>query len=110
MKRIFTLLTVLSFSTLTFAQTMGIVGQFTNWGADPDIVMTSSDGVLWEASTVVIGADGGLKFRLDSDWANNWGGAGFPSGTAEAGGFGNDIPGLAGTYDVTFNTQTLEYA
>ncbi|MBM3429869.1 MAG: T9SS type A sorting domain-containing protein [Bacteroidetes bacterium] len=110
MKRVFTLLTVLSFSTLTFAQTMGIVGHFTNWGADPDIVMTSSDGVLWEASSVVLGVDGGLKFRLDSDWANNWGGVGFPTGTAEPGGFGNDIPGLAGTYDVTFNTQTLEYA
>lgn len=110
MKKLFTLISAVAFSTLTFAQTMGIVGQFTNWGTDPDVVMTSSDGVLWEATGVVIGVDGGLKFRLDSDWANNWGGAGFPSGTAEAGGFGNDIPGVAGTYDVTFNTSTLEYA
>jgi hypothetical protein len=110
MKKLFTLITAFAFSTLSFAQTMGIVGQFTNWGTDPDIVMTSSDGVLWEATGVVIGVDGGLKFRLDSDWANNWGGAGFPSGTAEAGGFGNDIPGVAGTYDVTFNTTSLEYS
>jgi hypothetical protein len=114
MKKLFTFFFAVLFSTLTFAQTMGIVGQFTNWGGDPDIVMTSSDGILWEATGVVIGVDGGLKFRLDSDWANNWGwdqtGAGFPTGLAVSGGFGNDIPGLAGTYDVTFNTATLEYA
>ena len=110
MKRIFTLLTVLLMSTLSYAQTMGLVGNFTNWGADPDIVMTSSDGIQWDASGVVVGVDGGIKFRLDNDWASNWGGLDFPNGTAEAGGFGNDIPGLAGTYDVSFNTQTLEYS
>jgi hypothetical protein len=87
---------------------MGIVGQFTNWGGNSDVVMTSSDGVQWEASAVVVTVDGGIKFRLDSDWANNWGGAGFPGGTAEP--EGKDIPGKVGTYDVTFNTTTLEYA
>lgn len=114
MKKLFTLISAIAFSTLTFAQTMGIVGQFTNWGTDPDIVMTSTDGVLWEATGVVVSVNGGIKFRLDSDWANNWGwdqlSAGFPNGIAVAGGFGNDIPGVAGTYDVSFNTSTLEYS
>ena len=114
MKKIFTLISAIAFSTLTFAQTMGIVGQFTNWGDDPDIPMTSSDGIVYEATGVVIGVDGGIKFRLDSDWANNWGwdqvSLGFPTGVAVSGGFGNDIPGVAGTYDVSFNTTTLEYA
>lgn len=114
MKKLFTLISAIAFSTLTFAQTMGIVGQFTNWGTDPDIVMTSSDGVLWEATGVVVSVNGGIKFRLDSDWANNWGwdqvSAGFPNGIAVSGGFGNDIPGVAGTYDVSFNTSTLEYS
>jgi len=110
MKKIFTLISAIAISSLTFAQTMGIVGQFTNWGGSPDIVMTSSDGVQWEATGVVVTVDGGIKFRLDSDWTNNWGGTSFPAGTAEVGGFGNDIPGLAGTYDVSFNTGTLEYA
>jgi hypothetical protein len=114
MKKLFTLISAFAFSTLTFAQTMGIVGQFTNWGTDPDIPMTSSDGIVYEATGVVIGVDGGIKFRLDSDWANNWGwdqvSLGFPTGVAVSGGFGNDIPGVAGTYDVSFNTTTLEYA
>jgi hypothetical protein len=110
MKKLFTFISALAFSTLTFAQSMGIVGQFTNWGTDPDIPMTSSDGILYEATGVVIGVDGGIKFRLDSNWDSNWGGAGFPAGTAEPGGIGNDIPGVAGTYNVTFNTTTLEYA
>lgn len=114
MKKIFTLISAVAFSTLTYAQTMGIVGQFTDWGTKPDIVMTSFDGVQWEANGVIITIDGGIKFRLDSDWASNWGwdqiSAGFPNGTAVAGGFGNDIPGKVGTYDVTFNTNTLEYS
>jgi hypothetical protein len=110
MKKLFTLISAFSFATLSYAQTMGIVGQFTNWGTDPDIPMTSSDGVQWDATGVVITTNGGIKFRLDSGWATNWGGAGFPSGTAELGGFGNDIPGVAGTYDVSFNTTTLEYS
>jgi hypothetical protein len=110
MKKIFTLISAVAFSSLTYAQTMGIVGQFTNWGGEPDIVMTSSDGTQWEASGVVIDADGGIKFRLDSKWDSNWGGKDFPTGTAEAGGLGNDIPGKVGTYDVTFNTNSLEYS
>jgi hypothetical protein len=72
--------------------------------------MTSSDGTQWEASGVVIDAAGGIKFRLDSKWDSNWGGKNFPTGTAEAGGTGNDIPGKVGTYDVTFNTNSLEYS
>jgi hypothetical protein len=110
MKKLFTLISAVAFSSLTYAQTMGIVGQFTNWGNEPDIVMTSSDGTQWEASGVVIDADGGIKFRLDSKWSSNWGGKTFPTGTAEAGGMGNDIPGKVGKYDVTFNTKSLEYS
>ena len=114
MKRIFTLLTALVLSVAANAQdVMGICGAFTGWGSNPDITMTSGDGIQWNASAVVITEDGGLKFRLNSDWAANWGHdgtAGFPTGTAVAGGFGNDIPAIAGTYDVSFNTSTLEYS
>jgi starch-binding outer membrane protein SusE/F len=111
MKKIITLIaSVLLFSTTTFSQVVGIVGNFTNWGADPDVVMTTTDNIQWSANGVIIGVDGGLKFRLDSDWGTNWGGLTFPNGVAELGGFGNDIPGVAGTYDVLFNTNTLEYS
>ena len=114
MKKIFTLSLLAMVSFFSNAQVMGICGAFTGWGSTPgtDIVMTSADGIQWNASAVTITVDGGLKFRLDELWDSNWGHDGngdFPVGTAVAGGFGNDIPGLAGTYDVSFNTSTLAY-
>jgi hypothetical protein len=111
MKKIFTILTALFLSVAANAQdVMGICGQFTGWGGNPDVVMTSNDGVQWDASSVVITETGGLKFRLNSDWTTNWGGADFPNGTAEVGTMNNNIPAVAGTYDVSFNTSTLAYS
>jgi hypothetical protein len=109
MKKIFTILTALFLSVAANAQdVMGICGQFTGWGANPDVVMTSNDSVQWDASSVVITETGGLKFRLNSDWGPNWGtstGTGFPSGTAELNA-ANNIIAEVGTYDVSFNTST----
>jgi hypothetical protein len=113
MKKIFTLSLLAMVSFFSNAQdVMGIVGQFTGWGAQPDVVMTSNDGVQWDAAAVVITEAGGLKFRLNSDWGTNWGtstGTGFPSGTAELNA-ANNIIAEVGTYDVSFNTSTLEYS
>lgn len=112
MKKIFTLCLLAMVSFFSNAQdVMGIVGQFTGWGGQPDVVMTSNDGVQWDAAAVVITEDGGLKFRLNSDWGTNWGTSaqpGFPSGTAESN--ASDIIAIAGTYDVSFNTATLAYS
>jgi hypothetical protein len=118
MKKIFTLSLLAMVSFFSNAQdVMGIVGQFTGWGANPDIVMTSSDGVQWDATAVVITEDGGVKFRLNSDWGTNWGTTdqpGFPSGTAQPNNATTPDPSnilaIAGTYDVSFNTATLAYS
>lgn len=73
--------------------------------------MTTSDGVNWTLSAVTLtGAitGGGVKFRANNAWTTNWGSTAFPSGTATLG--GSNIPCLAGTYDVTFNSTTGAYS
>jgi hypothetical protein len=45
MKKLFTLISALAFSTLTFAQSIGMIGDFTNWSTDE--VMNTSDNVTF---------------------------------------------------------------
>ncbi len=72
--------------------------------------------------------DGELKFKADNSFASNWGAPNradnraapvgfefggdistvFPRGVAAFNGL--NIPVRAGTYDVTFNSQTFEYS
>jgi hypothetical protein len=80
----------------------------------------------WEATAEL--TDGFIKFRANEDWAINWGAPFpdmidspgflwnsdrvriedvFPSGTAAFNGM--NLPVRAGTYRVTFNSQTFEY-
>jgi hypothetical protein len=106
MKKIFTLIASVLIGSIGFSQSIGIVGAFNGWGND--VVMATQDSETFTAEAVVIGADGGLKFRQDADWAVNWGGDAFPSGIAVSN--GSDIMAVAGTYDVMFNLSTLEYS
>lgn len=64
------------------------------------------DGVNYFYNNYTFEANGGLKFAAAA--GGNWGGAGFPLGTATAG--GQDIPVQAGTYNIKFNKQTLAYS
>ncbi|HQF48297.1 MAG TPA: T9SS type A sorting domain-containing protein, partial [Flavobacterium alvei] len=49
---------------------------------------------------------GGVKFRLNNAWAGgDWGGLTFPSGTKT----GDNIPAVAGTYNLTVNVLTGAY-
>ncbi len=102
-------LSTLAFSFTSTAVTLniGIVGQLTNWGNDPDIAMTSTDGVNYYKYDYTF-PTGDVKFRQDNSWNNNWGASSFPSGTATAG--GGNIPVTAGRYDVAFNINTLAYS
>lgn len=100
-------------TAMMFAQfdNIGILGgsTVTGWGSDTDMVTT--DGVVYTLENVVItvpGTDPGVKFRQDDAWTTNWGGSGFPSGTASLN--GANIPATNGTYNVTFNLSTLEYS
>ncbi len=100
-----------------FAQfpNIGILGGSTVVDWDSDLDMTTTDGIIYTYEGLVIEVppvgqqpDPGVKFRQDDAWTLNWGGAGFPSGTA--GPSGANIPATNGTYDVTFNLNTLAYS
>jgi hypothetical protein len=79
-----------------------------NW--ETDIDLGSTDGIHYSKYGVTLFA-GAVKFRKGHDWPadGNWAPLTFPSGIAVL----NDPGALeiaAGTYNVTFNLETLEYA
>ncbi len=113
MKRLLFLVAMLACSTITFAQfdNIGLLGGSTVTGWDSDTDMMTTDGVVYTLNDVVItvpDVDPGVKFRKDDEWAVNWGGNAFPSGTASLN--GSNIPAVNGTYDVTFNKDTGAYS
>ena len=57
--------------SLTKVESIGIIGDFNGWGGDVEMTYNTTDK-CWEATTTV--TDGGLKFRMNHDWAVNWGG------------------------------------
>ena len=57
--------------SLTKVESIGIIGDFNGWGGDVEMTYNTADK-CWEATTTV--TDGGLKFRMNHDWAVNWGG------------------------------------
>lgn len=76
----------------------GIIGDAVGGWSD-DIVM-EHDGTYWTAKSVTFAA-GPFKFRLNKDWANNFGGTSFGVNTEVAlVSNGGDITAEAGTYDV----------
>lgn len=77
------------------------------WGVDADFMTT--DGINYMLHNQVFTA-AQVKFRLNHDWGTTWGNASYPSGTAAivVDGGNMDIP--AGTYDVTFNRMTGDFA
>lgn len=108
---------------------VGIDGSATGFGWQTYLAM-QQDGdnpATWRITLDLI--DGEVKFRADQAWAVNWGssvseavldgsgdawsyvgdiGNAFPRGTAMLN--GTNIPVRAGRYEVTFNTETLEYS
>jgi len=90
---------------------VGIRGNATtiDWGStDGDILFSTTDGVTYTKNNFTLNT-GGLKFRQDNDWPNNWGGAIWPAGTGIFNQDGVDIQAQAGSYNITFNRTTLEY-
>ncbi|WP_051605503.1 discoidin domain-containing protein [Sediminibacter sp. Hel_I_10] len=68
--------------------------------------MSSTDGINWSINNLET-TSGSVKFRAENSWTNNWGGA-FPEGVAVADGTNISTP--VGIYDVTFNSNTLEFS
>jgi len=101
---------------------VGRSGPFASWpgggpcadiNCDTYLEKNPSDGNLWSLGSVTLStsadeADGGIKFRANTDWAVNWGSAAFPAGTGTQN--GPNIMAIAGTYSVAFNAVTGEYA
>jgi hypothetical protein len=76
---------------------------------ETDIPMTSTDGGVTFSLTFDLIAGGSLKFRTNFNWATNWGGTAFPIGAGVPNGNDNIPVDVSGTYDITFNRQTLAY-
>ena len=91
------------------AASIGLIGSATANGWDSDLDMTPNPDVPGEVSlTTTLTDNGEVKFRVNDDWAYNWGGSAFPSGTGVPG--GDNIPvTTGGEYTVTFNVNTLAY-
>ncbi|MFK5880345.1 MAG: T9SS type A sorting domain-containing protein [Flavobacteriaceae bacterium] len=109
MKKITILLIVLTgFITTSQSQTISLIGDAVGGWADiNDVDMTTADNITYTLSDYIF-VTGGVKFRQDHAWTNNWGGTDFPSGTGVFNS-GSNIPVIGGTYNVTFNLNTLAF-
>jgi type IX secretion system substrate protein/SusE-like outer membrane protein len=90
--------------------TVGLIGTatpFGDWDNDVDMTKTEENENVWVIESVDL-VDGEAKFRVDHDWAINWGAAEFPAGTGTQDGPNILITG--GTYKVTLNSATGEYS
>lgn len=82
---------------------VGIIGDATpnGWGAPT--FMTSAGGRNWTIAVTLTAKE--MKFRLGNEWTINWGGNGFPEGTATQDGPNIKVP-ADGFYVITFNDET----
>ena len=91
--------------TTEAANLWGVVGSgYNDWGATPDATFTEINPGIWKAENVTL-IDGEIKFRVNEDWAVNFGDTG-ADGTLDDG--GDNIAVTAGTYDIflDFNDST----
>jgi hypothetical protein len=72
-----------------------------------DTAMMTTNGMIHTLNDKVL-LTGGLKFRKFGTWDVNFGATGFPSGIGVNN--GDNIPVLAGIYDITLNRLTGEYS
>jgi hypothetical protein len=98
------------FAELIIFGTVGIIGPATplaNWDEDVNMNKNAQDENLWQLNSVVM-TDGEAKFRAEDAWAVNWGATDWPAGTGTQD--GPNIPVVGGTYGVSINTASGEYA
>ncbi|MBL7745570.1 MAG: T9SS type A sorting domain-containing protein [Chitinophagaceae bacterium] len=86
---------------------IGIIGTAVNGGWSEDVDLQTTDGVTYTLSNYHL-MNGEAKFRQDNSWNINWGNYTFPTGIGYGG--GPNIPITEGTYNITFNRVTGEYA
>lgn len=98
-----------SFEELIIFGTVGIIGTATpgGWDADTDMTKDDVDESFWFINSIDL-VDGEAKFRAENAWTINWGAVDFPAGTGTQD--GPNILVTGGTYRVTLNAATGEYA
>lgn len=94
----------------------GLVGTINNWGETADLVFEAVEGEDYKVvKNVTLTADDQIKIRVDSDWAENYGGEGETEPyvlavdtkvTLVAG--GKNMSMAAGSYDFYFYPKTKE--
>ena len=97
-----------NFILIVVPDRVGLVGAGTPTGSwDVDFFLTQDplDENVWTYASIDL--NGEVKFRADSAWAVNWGATDFPVGIGTQD--GPNIPVPAGTYGITFNSNTGEY-
>ena len=78
---------------------IGLIGDFNSWGGDVDLTYNTASGA-WEVKGVEL-PKGSVKFRVNADWAINFGG--------DVNGLTQDGPNIniaAGTYDISLTLST----
>ena len=90
---------------------VGLLGTATAGGFDVDIDMERDESNLdlWKLSAVPLTA-GEAKFRKNDAWDISWGSTDYPVGVAVVNTFDNIPIPADGDYEVTFNSETLEYS
>ena len=94
----------------------GLVGTINNWGETADLVFEAVEGENYKiVKNVTLKADDQIKVRVDSDWAENYGGPGETEPYAMAANTkvtlvagGKNISMAAGSYDIYFYPKTKE--
>lgn len=94
----------------------GLVGTINNWGETADLVFEAVEGENYKiVKNVTLKAEDQIKVRVDSDWAENYGGPGETEPYAMAANTkvalvagGKNISMAAGSYDIYFYPKTKE--
>lgn len=95
-----------AYTFLPSSGAVSMIGAFNGWNGDVPMHRSNTVPNLWHLTRSWY-ADSEVKFRENADWTVNWGNSDWPTGTGTDN--GPNIPLVAGTYDVTFNWNTLEY-
>jgi len=102
---------IVDFNDLTYSleltEVYGVVGSgYNDWGATPDFPFTpdySMEGIYHAMNVPLL--DGEIKFRVNNDWGINYGDTGL-DGTLDQD--GDNIPSVAGTYDIELDFTNPE--
>ncbi len=96
-------------TTYVAYNSIGIIGDFTGWANDVDLYRPDPINAPGAWTVTLHITSGGVKFRANDGWNDNWGDSTFPSGTGQPG--GANIPiSTSGYYTVNFNAITDAYS